>query len=367
MSEEDKDSKTEEASERKLRKARSEGDSWTSRESGHTMSFLSLLVIVALVLPAALPGAMVSNALMFDMAPGLQIEHVQDLRAVMGGFATSVARILLPVFGVLLAGALISVMMSGPFVVSVKRLQPKASKLNPMQGFKRIYSVSNLIEFAKSLVKLVAIALLLMIALRGAMSQLLPGAVMLPERLPGLIGATAFKGLGWVVAMMLPILAFDIFIKRRDWLKKQRMSKKDQRDEMKESDGDPHVRARRQQIRQSRVRQRIREAVPSATLVVMNPTHYAVALRYERGVDAAPVCVAMGMDLMALKIRDLALEHEVTVLESPPLARALHAVCEIDKPIPEDHWAAVAELVGYVLDLRRRQRRKLPEGTHHIT
>ncbi|MCB5410883.1 EscU/YscU/HrcU family type III secretion system export apparatus switch protein [Pseudogemmobacter faecipullorum] len=367
MSEEDKDSKTEEASERKLSKARAEGDSWTSREAGHTLGFLALFVIVALVLPAMLPGAMVSNALLFDLAPMMQIERVQDLRAVMAGFATGVAKILLPVFGVLLAGALISILMSGPFTVSAKRLQPKASKLNPMQGIRRIYSVSNLIEFLKSLVKLVLIAVLLMIALKQAISAILPGAVLLPEQLPGLIGATAFTGLGWVVAMMLPILAFDIFRKRREWLKKQRMSKKEQRDESKDSDGDPHIRARRQQIRQSRLRQRIRDTVPKATLVVMNPTHYAVALRYERGVDPAPVCVALGMDLMALKIRDLALEHEVTVLESPPLARALHAVCEIDRPIPEDHWAAVAELVGYVLDLRRRQRRRLPEGTQHIT
>ena len=126
------------------------------------------------------------------------------------------------------------------------------------------------------------------------------------------------------------------------------------------------IRARRAEIGRRRARQQIRKAVPEATLVVMNPTHYAVALRYERGRDTAPICVAKGADLLALRIRDLALEHEVPVLESPPLARALHAVVEVDQPIPEDHWAAAAELVGYVLDMRRRVRRKLPDGTRHI-
>lgn len=367
MSEEDKDSRTEEASEKKLAKARAEGDSWNSREAGHTMAYLSLLTVVALVAPLTLPAGVQRLALIFDLAPQMQVETAADLRSVMGGFAASIARVMLPALAVMLAGGLISVLLSGPFIVAAKRIQPKASKINPMHGLKRIYSLSNLIEFAKSLVKLLLIALLMMIVLRRAVDQMLPGAAMNPEGLLSYISGFAITGLAWVCAMMLPVLAFDIFWKRREWLKKQRMSKKDQRDEHKESEGDPLIRAKRQEIGRRRARQQLRKAVPEATLVVMNPTHYAVALRYERGVDAAPVCVAKGADVLALKIRDLALEHEVTVLESPPLARALHKVAEIDQPIPEDHWAAVAELVSYVLDLRRRVRRKLPEGTRQIS
>lgn len=362
----DKSSQTEEASERKLLKAREEGDTWSSREPGHAMAYLSLLAIVALALPYGLPLAAAQAVALLQSAGATVIEAPEDLRRVLGGMFGGVALVLGPALAILMLGGLFSVALSGPLVVSLKRLKPKPSKLNPFSGLKRVFGTGSLVEFVKNLVKLGLIAVLMLMVLRETLDRLMPGALLLPEALPGYMGGAAQKGLGYVVALMVPIVAFDIFWKRMSWLKKQRMSKKDQKDEAKESEGDPLIRARRLEIGRRRARQQIRKAVPEATLVVMNPTHYAVALRYERGRDPAPVCVAKGADLVALQIRDLALAAEVPVLESPPLARALHAVAEIDQPIPEDHWAAAAELVGYVLDLRRRVRRKLPEGTVHV-
>jgi len=151
--------------------------------------------------------------------------------------------------------------------------------------------------------------------------------------------------------------------KRYSHNKKQRMTIKEVRDEHKETEGDPHIAARRMQIRRERVRQRISQSVPAATLVVTNPTHYAVALRYVRGVDVAPVCVAKGTDLVAARIRRIAYDSDVPVIESAALARALHATTEIDQVIPEAHWQAVAGLVSFVLDLRGRVRRELPFGS----
>jgi flagellar biosynthesis protein FlhB len=168
--------------------------------------------------------------------------------------------------------------------------------------------------------------------------------------------------LGLITLLMVPVAILDLVWKRIAHLRKQRMSLQEVRDEYKDAEGDPHVAAKRAQIRRQRSRQRIQQAVPTATMVVTNPTHFAVALRYERGVDTAPVCVAKGTDRIAARIRKIAHENAIPVIESPGLARALFATAELEKPIPEAHWQAVARLVTYVLDLRRRIRRKPPEG-----
>lgn len=358
----DKSSKTEEPTERKLSRARQEGDSYTTKEPGHLLAYLGLLAVVAVVFPTVLPTAMTGFSAFVETSGQISIETPQDLANVLMVMTLNAATVLLPVMAVFLLGAIISVVASGPFVVSAKRITPKLNKLSPLAGVKRLVSVMNLVEFAKSTIKLVLIAFLCMLALRQTLDGLMPGAILLPESLLGFISEGAMKSLIWVCAMMLPLVVFDIFWKRFNWMKKQRMTKKEVKDEHKDSDGDPHIRARRHQIRQQRARQQLTSSVPKATLVITNPTHYAVALKYERGIDVAPVCVAKGADLMALRIRELALENDITVIESPPLARALHAKVEIDTMIPEEHWAAVAELVGYVMDLRRRIKRKLPDG-----
>jgi flagellar biosynthetic protein FlhB len=161
----------------------------------------------------------------------------------------------------------------------------------------------------------------------------------------------------------LPLTLGDIVWTRFSWLRKQRMTHKEIRDEHKEQEGDPQLKGRRLQIARRRSRQRMAQAVPKATLILTNPTHYAVALRYDQTVDAAPVCLAKGTDLMARRIREIAREHDIPVIENKPLARVLHAKVEIDEVVPVEHWQAVAEIVGYVLDLRRNIRRKPPAGS----
>jgi flagellar biosynthesis protein FlhB len=151
----------------------------------------------------------------------------------------------------------------------------------------------------------------------------------------------------------LAITLGDALYARFRWRKRHRMSKEEMKQEMKESDGNPEVKGRMRQLRMARVKKRMMAAVPTATVVVTNPTHYAVALRYETGM-AAPICVAKGVDALALRIRSVAAEHGVAVIENPPLARALHATVEIDREIPAEHYRAVAEVIGFVLRLRKR-------------
>ncbi|MGK7757029.1 EscU/YscU/HrcU family type III secretion system export apparatus switch protein [Marinovum sp. B10] len=167
----------------------------------------------------------------------------------------------------------------------------------------------------------------------------------------------------YTLALVAVIAAADIMWKRFDHRRKQRMSMKEVRDEHKETEGDPLIRAKRMGLRRERARQRLASAVPRATVILTNPTHYAVALKYESGKDLAPVCLAKGTDLIAARIRSLATEAEIPIVENRPLARALHDVAEIDREIPVEHWEAVAAIIGYVMDLKSDKHRAPPAGS----
>jgi flagellar biosynthetic protein FlhB len=208
------------------------------------------------------------------------------------------------------------------------------------------------VQFVKGLAKLglVATVIIAVLApeadniarlLRGDHSLILPVAY-----------ALTMKLLLAVVAVMAVIAALDWLWSRHTWYERQRMSLRDIREEHKDAEGDPTIKAKLRQIRQSRMRKRMMSEVPKATVVIMNPTHYAVALKYEKGMPA-PLCVAKGVDALALRIRELAEEHRVPVVENPPLARALHKSVELDQEVPPEHYKAVAEVIGYVLRLRK--------------
>jgi flagellar biosynthetic protein FlhB len=158
-----------------------------------------------------------------------------------------------------------------------------------------------------------------------------------------------------VVAILAVVAAADYLFQYRLWYERQKMSLRDLKEEFKQTEGDPTIRGKMRQVRQTRMRRRMMANVPKAAVVITNPTHYAVALQYERGMDA-PVCVAKGVDLVALKIREIADEHAVPIVENPPLARTLHAAVELDQAIPPEHYKAVAEVIGYVMKLRRAVR-----------
>jgi flagellar biosynthetic protein FlhB len=160
------------------------------------------------------------------------------------------------------------------------------------------------------------------------------------------------KMLGTVVAILAVIAAMDYFFQYRQWYERQKMSFAELKEEFRQTDGDPAVKGKIRQIRQSRMRKRMMAAVPTASVVITNPTHYAVALRYERGMNA-PICVAKGVDLIARKIREVAGEHGIPIVENPPLARAIHATTEIDREIQPEHYKAVAEVIGYIMRLNR--------------
>jgi flagellar biosynthetic protein FlhB len=158
--------------------------------------------------------------------------------------------------------------------------------------------------------------------------------------------------LGIAIAVLAIISAADYLFQYRTWYEKQKMSMQELKEEYKQSEGDPHVKGKIRQLRQERMRKRMISDVPKASVVITNPTHYAVALQYDKGMNA-PVCLAKGVDAVARRIREVAQQHDIPIVENPPLARALHATVEIDQEVPPEHYQAVAEVIGYVMRLRR--------------
>jgi flagellar biosynthetic protein FlhB len=243
-------------------------------------------------------------------------------------------------------------MIQHRLVWSGESLKPKLSKISPGAGLKRLFSKTALANFLKGLVKIALIGTVLTFLLWPERNRLdtmvtLDAAAILPYT-----SVFALKMFGFVVVIMAFIAAADYFFQYRTWYERQKMSLREIKEEFKQTEGDPAIKARIRRIRETRMRKRMMAAVPQASVVIMNPTHFAVALKYERG-DNAPVCVAKGIDSIALKIREVAEANNVPVVENPPLARALHATVEVDREIPADHYRAVAEVIGYVMRLRR--------------
>jgi flagellar biosynthetic protein FlhB len=243
-------------------------------------------------------------------------------------------------------------MIQHRLVWSTEGLKPKLSKISPAAGLKRLFSKIALVNFAKGIAKIALLGTVMAMLLWPERSRLdtlvtLDVAAILP-----FTSVFALKMLGFVVVIMAFIAAADFFFQYRQWYERQKMSLREIKEEFKQSEGDPMIKARIRRIRETRMRKRMMAAVPDASVVIMNPTHYAVALKYERG-DNAPLCVAKGLDAVALKIREVAEAHGVPVVENPPLARALHATVEVDREIPAEHYRAVAEVIGYVMRLRK--------------
>lgn len=241
------------------------------------------------------------------------------------------------------------------FMLTGEKLKPEAKKISPLEGFKRIFGVEGLVQFLKSVLKIAVTGWVAWLVLKPRAADLSALASMEPAAMLPL-SADLTKALFYAVMTFLALTAgLDWFWQRQRFTARMRMSREELKEEYKQSDGDPHVKAKQRQIRAERSRRRMMQNVPNATVVIMNPTHYAVALRYEAGQTAAPECVAKGVDDLALRIRALAEDSGVAVIEDPPLARALYAAVDVDQQIPEAHFEAVAKIIGFVMSAAQRR------------
>lgn len=255
-------------------------------------------------------------------------------------------------FLVLVLAAIAGNMVQHRLVWSMESLKPKLSKVSPGAGFKRLFSKQALANFAKGLIKLALIGTVMTMMLWPERRRLDTMVTIDPAAILPMVRTLALGVTGTVVAILAIIAAADYLFQYREWFERQKMSLQEIKDEFKQSEGDPMIKGRIRQMRLARMKRRMMADVPKASVIITNPTHFAVALQYERGMNA-PLCVAKGMDAVALKIREIAAKHNIPIVENPPLARALHATVEVDREIPTEHYKAVAEVIGYVMKLRK--------------
>jgi flagellar biosynthetic protein FlhB len=311
------------------------------------------LVLMALAQPAA---ASLETTLRGLLAHSYQIPA--DGKS-LAGLVHKLARDVLAALGIplLLLGlaAFAGSIIQHPIVISVEPLRPRLSRISPGAGMSRLFSQQALVNFAKGLAKLALFGAVI-VALLWPQRQRLASLVGIdPVAILPFTRALVMQMLGSVVAILGIVAAADYLFQYRQWYERQKMSVQEMKEEFRQTDGDPAVKGKMRQLRHARMRKRIMAAVPKASVVITNPTHFAVALRYERGMNA-PVCVAKGADLLARRIREIAQAHDIPIIENPPLARALHGTVEIDQEIPPEHYRAVAEIIGYLMRLRRLAR-----------
>ncbi len=353
MAEETDDTeKTEDPTQKRLDEAHSKGDVPKSQE----VSTWFVIAGIALITWFALgPMARDLNA---DMRGFLMNAHMipvdpSGVRELWKTTGFMVASALSLPLAIIVAMALMGNLIQHKLVWSVEPITPKLSKISPLSGFKRLFSPESLMNFAKGLIKLGVVGML-MVAIMWPQRDRLDAMIATdPLGLLYLTWDFAIQLIAGVFAVMTVIAAIDWVYQRKRWFDKQKMSLKDIKDEFKQTEGDPVVKGKIRQLRLERGRKRMMQNVPDATVVVTNPTHYSVALKYEVGMTA-PVCLAKGTDETALRIRTVARENDIPLVENPPLARALYAHVEIDQEIPEEHYRAVAEVIGYVMKLKNR-------------
>ena len=350
----DKDQKTQEPTEKKLTDARAKGDIATSTEMRHAVMFVAAIVVAGGMGTWTLAQLGSLLVRLWGSADDYALES-DGAQAFATGVSLAVLQAMTPILALLFGFALLILFVQGRPTVSWSRVAPKFSKVSPIAGFGRMLGKRGLIEFAKTLAKFVMVITIAVMVVKPrivALDQLI-GAEPLTI---AAVASEIVRSMITSVAMLVGALAvFDFIYQRRAFLTRMKMSLQEVKDEHKQSEGDPKIKAKIRAIGIQRARRRMMAAVPTASVIVTNPTHYAVALKYEHGAMAAPVVVAKGMDEIALRIRDVAKAAGVPIVESPPLARALYASAMIDRPIPTEHFKAVAEIIGYVMRLAKRR------------
>jgi len=352
--EQDKSQQTEEASPKRLEDARKKGQVPSSKEPSTAISFLVLSLIVITGL-----GDWLADTLMQMMRGYLSGKFTMEttgkgMQTLLISTSADMAMIILPIaLPAMLLGVLVTFLVSGP-VFTFETMQPKLEKLSPLKGFKRLFSTKSLAEFIKSILKLTIISTICYITVSSLFPQILHAALKSPSD----IATLAVAGSVQIVTLVAIIFGFmalaDVLYQRWEHMKSMRMSKKEQRDEHKESEGDPQLKSKIRQIQMQQAQNRMMADVPKADVVITNPTRLAVALAYEPGSTGAPRVLAKGRGHIAAKIREIAHENRIPLRENKPLARSLFKHVEVGDEIPEDLFEAIAVILAEIFRIKQR-------------
>ncbi len=348
--EKDESQKTEDPTDKKLKDAHKKGEVAKSQEI-NTWFVLAATAALITFMSAGLARDLSALFLDFIARPHALPVEGAGLMIVVRKLGEGVVIAMALPLGLLLLAAIAGNMIQHKPVFTAERMKPKLNKISPLKGFKRIFGLSALVNFFKGLGKMTLVGVVAFAITWPNRDQIANIISWNISSLLPFIQGLATEMLGAVLAILAVIAVFDFMYQKYQFTKKQRMTKQDVKDEHKQSDGDPAVKAKLRQLRMERGRKRMMAAVPDASVVIVNPTHFAVALKYDSGAMAAPVCLAKGVDQVALRIREVAEDHKIPIIENPPLARALYASVEIDDAVPTEHYEAVAKVIGYVMRL----------------
>ena len=364
MAEENAQERTEAATPKRRDDARKKGQVARSRE----LSTSALLMVSASVFFGFADNIYQSIAGFLYVGLHLSSAVMTDPQDLLRHFATmceTAAELVVPFFIMLLMAVVAAGLVVGGWVFSTQSLVPDFSRMDPISGLQKIVSKHGALELVKAILKAVVvggIGITLLWAQRNALFGLIQES---PEQ--AMLHLMHMSGLVFLVlaASTLLIVLFDVPFQIWTINVKLKMSRQDQKDEMKEMDGNPEIKAKVRAMQREMARRRMMAAVPKADVIVTNPTHYAVALRYAEGETRAPVLLAKGADLVAARIRELAAEHHIAVVEAPPLARALYHHVELEQEIPVTLYRAVAELLAYLYQLRLATPQQQPQVPAH--
>ncbi len=351
---EDQDQKTEEPTSRKLQEAFEKGNVPVSKEVGSFLMLFLLAMIVASYAPGILNETRNMLISFIRNADNIPVDKMGVSAIFRQLSLNSIAILTVPLLGSVIVALAAGLLQNG-IVISAESIKPKLSKISPLAGLKRIFSMRTVVEFIKNITKITIVGIVAFMAVYPELHQIqtLPGDS--GEAILLFLAKLATRLTVGVAIAMFFIALFDLVYQRLHHTKSLRMSKQEIKDEYKQSEGDPVIKQRLRQLRQEKAKQRMMSEVPKSDVVITNPTHFAIALIYRPMEHKAPIVVAKGQDLIALKIKEIAEENDVPVVQNPPLARALFSSTEIDDEIPLIHYEAVAKIISYVYQLKGRR------------
>jgi len=347
----DDSQKTEDPTHRRLEQAREKGQVAKSQEINHGFMILAIAIIVGVFGKSFVTGIAKSLYPFIERPQEIRLGSGQ-LQAVLAdiGWRLGLA-VLIPVV-IMVVLALISGVSQNGLLISFESIKPKLEKISVGKGLKRLFSTRSTVDFLKGVAKISIVAAVVVILVWPEW-RILPNVTSFSaEGILILLQALALRILIGVLAVMMVIAGLDFLYQKQQHNKQLRMSRQEVKDEFKQTEGDPMIKSRLRQIRMERARKRMMAVVPEADVVVTNPTHFAVALKYDGERMQAPILVAKGADLVAQRIREVATEHKVPIVRNPPLSRALYHGVDLDQEVPAEHYKAVAEIIGYVMRLK---------------
>lgn len=350
--ESDDSQKTEEPTAKKLREAREQGQVPLSREFNTWLMLLTGTLVLLLAGPSMMEGIALYFGGILANSGNIVLNDIRDVSAIMTDATLEMIRLLTVPFVAFMAAALLGTIVQIGFLMSPESIKPSLDKLDLIKGIQRMFSMKSMMEFVKGILKIIIIGVVSVAVLMPVMPTI--------DTHIGQNVISAMQDIQHIAARLLIailvalflITLVDVIFVRMDFHKRMKMTRQEIKDEYKQAEGDPHVKARLRQLRAERARQRMIQAVPEADVVITNPTHFAVALKYDSVKMDAPMVVAKGTDNVAARIREIAKEHDVPLYENPPLARSLFATVEIDQTIPPELYKAVADAISYVLKVK---------------